>query len=97
MNTAALARDISLGATSWQAIRIDQRRDVRRALLKKYGSLTTAAEKLVIPYNRLNGALTGRESFTYVIEALQSDLQLSDDKVLHLWPLLRIWPRNGRW
>jgi len=50
---------------------------------------------LEVSYQRLSAALAGRESTFYVVSALQSDLELSDEQVLQLWPLLKQWPRKA--
>ncbi len=81
---------------TWRDIHVTDREMLRVALIKKHGSLTVAAEALELPYPRLSAAICGRESLLYVVATLQSDLGLSDDQVLNLWPLLKKWPRKSR-
>ncbi len=91
-----LTREASRKIT-WHDIPIGESRGkVRSALILKHGDLTTAAEKLEIPYIRLSGALCGRENLIYVISAIQTDLELSDTQVLALWPLLKQWPKTRK-
>jgi len=96
MNTVVAKRisNDSQRAVNVKDIKITDRRLLRRALMVKHGTLTEASEKLGVPYARLLGAIKGREQTFYVIHALQSDLGLTDDQVLSLWPLLRSWPRE---
>lgn len=80
----------------WNDIHVTSRQTLRAALIKKHGSLTEAAENIGIGYNRLNGAISGRECLIYVIAAIQSDLGLTDKQLLTLWPLLKSWPKEPR-
>lgn len=99
MNTALAKADGLIAGSrgkTWRDIEVTDRDKLRRVLMLKHGSLTHAAETLVLSFNRLNGALSGRETFLYVISAIQSDLGLTDNQVLELWPLLKSWPRKSR-
>jgi hypothetical protein len=80
----------------WRAISPKNLKLVRTMLIVKHGSLTQAASSFDMTYPRLSGAVGGRESIVWVIEAIQNDLDLSDNQVLNLWPLLKIWPRESR-
>ena len=83
-------------AANWQSIRPDSLRKIRTMLILKYGTLTEAGHRLQVPYPRIGGALSGRESIVWVIRTIQDDLNLSNDQVLNLWPLLKEWPKEGR-
>jgi len=66
--------------------------------MNRYGKnnqpyLTVMAEKYGAPYCALSHVLNGRANLSYIIAALQSDFNLSDEQVLACWPLLRRWPR----
>ena len=69
---------------------------VRNMLIAKHGNLTAAASSLDIRFQRLSATLGGREQIVWVIETIQHDLELSDEQVLNLWPLLKSWPKESR-
>ncbi len=81
---------------SWRDIDITARDALRRALVKKHGSLTKAAENLEVNYQTLSDVIGGRRHIIDIVTAIQHDLELSDVQVLGLWPLLRTWPRESR-
>lgn len=93
MNQAQVLADAGRKLT-WNDIHVTSRQTLRAALIKKHGSLTKAAENLGIMFNRLNGAISGREYLIYTISAIQTDLDLTDSQVLMLWPLLKSWPKK---
>jgi hypothetical protein len=82
--------------TTWRDVHVIDRGKLRIALILKHGSLTKAAENLDIQFIRLSSVINGRENTVALITAIQFDLSLTDDQVLNLWPLLKIWPRQSR-
>ncbi len=95
LKTAQVAEDAKL-RWSWRDIEILDREMLRVALIKKYGSLTRAAECINIPYIRLSAAIAGREQVVGIVAAIQKEMEMSNAQVLALWPLLRQWPRKSR-
>lgn len=93
MNTTIADAQRSL---AWRDIEPKSLNHVRTMLIVKYGSLSQAAVALQIPYMRLSHAVRGRENLIWVITIIQNDLDLSNDQVLALWPLLREWPKADR-
>ena len=81
---------------TWRDIRVTDGDKLRTALIKKHGSLTRAGVNLAVGYPQLSDVLNARRQTRNVIEAIQSDLGLSDEQVLSLWPLLKTWPRKSR-
>ena len=81
---------------TWRDIRITDKDRLRAALIMKHGSLTRAAENLNIPFGRLSAIVNGRENSIAQIAIIQSDLGLTDEQVLELWPLLKTWPKKSR-
>jgi len=77
-----------------KSLPITERRHVRRALIYKHGDLTKAAEDMAIDYLTLSHVINGRRCQVNVINAIQHDLNLTDDQVLNFWPLLRSWPKE---
>lgn len=73
---------------------INSLRDVRRALKRKYGTLTIAAQKLGVGYQILGDTLNGRRNDVNAISAIKQEFVFSDEKIRSLWPLLRKWPRE---
>ena len=86
----------NLRGKTWRDIPVISHAALRRALIKKHGSLTSAAGNLEIPYSRLSATINGREQIIHVVTAIQKDLGLTNVQVLELWPLLREWPRESR-
>lgn len=87
--------DARKGGT-WRDIPITGRESLRRALIKKHGSLTNAAESMKVDFQVLSDSIGGRRQIFGVISAIQADLDLSNEQVLVLWPLLREWPRKSK-
>jgi len=81
---------------TWRDIRVTDRDKLKIALKKKHGSLSKAAESLDIQFIRLSSVVNGRDCTIDKITKIQSDLGLSDEQVLSLWPLLKTWPRKSR-
>ena len=98
MNTAVQTAEsaVSMLRKELKDLKITDRDKLRRALIIKHGSLTEAAANLGVPFSAVSDAIGGRKNLIYVVIAIQSDLGLSDNQVLHLWPLLRTWPRKSR-
>ena len=86
----------ALRGKTWRDIPVSSRASLRRALIKKHGSLTNAANSLQVSYQHLSDAISGRRNVVNVIAAIQKDLGLTNVQVLELWPLLREWPRESR-
>jgi hypothetical protein len=82
------------GGVEWRQIKPDSLRRVRAMLILKHGNLTRAAIDLGVTYIRISAALNGRENIAHIVAAIQQDLELTDEQVLALWPLLRRWPRE---
>jgi len=80
----------------WRSITPKNLNAARTMLRAKHGSLTQAASNLDMRFQRLSAALGGRECIVWVIDTIQNDLELSDNQVLNLWPLLKVWPRESR-
>lgn len=80
----------------WRSIQVNSRVTLKRALMKKHGNLTLAAAALGVNYTRLSAIIGGREHIINAVAAIQRDLELTDEQVLTLWPLLRRWPRESR-
>ncbi|HPA74073.1 MAG TPA: hypothetical protein PKY31_17510 [Spirochaetota bacterium] len=81
---------------SWRDIEISDREMLRVALIKKYGSLSRAAECLNVNYQVLSDVIGGRRHIYGVVDAIQREMEITDAQVLALWPLLRQWPRKSR-
>ena len=95
MNTAAQSTITTL-RKELKDLKISDRDKLRRALIIKHGSLTKAAENLELPFSSLSDVIGGRKNLIYIIATIQVDLDLADNQVLQLWPLLRTWPRKSR-
>lgn len=93
MNTTLADAQRSL---AWRDIEPTSLNHVRAMLLIKHGSLSQAAVTMQMPFVRLSMALNGRENIVWIVAAIQRDLELSNDQVLALWPLLREWPKADR-
>jgi hypothetical protein len=96
MKRAITDAEIGKARDGWRTIQIGDRVSLRRALVKKHGSLTRAAESLGVNYTRLSATIGGREHIINTVAIIQDDLELSNEQVLTLWPLLRTWPRESR-
>lgn len=98
MNTAAQAAQTAVTTLSREVknLKVTDRDTLRRALILKHGSLTVAAENLSVPFQAVSDVISGRRNNICVMAAIQSDLGLTDSQVLHLWPLLKSWPRKSR-
>ena len=81
--------------TTWKDIDVTDRGKLRTAIIMKYGSLTKAAESLDVKFFRFSSVVNGREDTIATVSKIQSDLALSDEQVLKLWPLLKTWPRKS--
>lgn len=75
---------------------IKELKDVKKALLFKYGSLTQASLQLQINYIFLSHVLAGRIYLIHIIKKLQEDLNLTNEQVLQFWPLLKKWPKDKK-
>lgn len=95
LHTAQALADAARRFT-WRDIDISSRERLRMALIKKHGSLTQAAECLEVNYQILSDVLGGRRHIYGVVESIQRDMEMTDDTVLSLWPLLRQWPKKSR-
>ena len=102
---ATASQDIQIGeevsqlkalATQIRQISVKSREDIKRALLFKHKSLTKAATKIEVSYIGLSHVIHGRHYIVHIIQALQKDLNLTDDQVLEFWPLLRTWPKKSK-
>jgi len=71
-------------------------KDVKTALMLKYGNLTKAAQVLNVNYQFLSHVLAGRIYYIYIVQAIQQDLGLTDQQVLEFWPLLKKWPKDTK-
>jgi len=80
---------------TWRDIDVADNGKLRVALLMKYGSLTKAAKALSVDYIALSHVVNGRRNPIEFVKLIQSDLALSDEQVLKLWPLLKTWPRKS--
>ncbi len=97
MNTQVAAQTLlSRERQEARQFSISSRQHIKKALLKRYDTLTEAAEKAGLSYARLMATIAGRESNFTAIEALQSELGLTNEQVLEFWPLVRRWPRKER-
>ena len=96
MNTAVAKRIINDSRQTIKGgdIEIIDRRSLRRAIIVKHGSLTKAVTSLGVGFSQLSDVLNGRRHTANIIQAIQSDLGLTDEQVKDLWPLLRTWPRE---
>jgi hypothetical protein len=83
-------------AFTWSDIEITSSKRLRAALIKKHGSLTIAAYTLQVNFQRLSDTIWGRRYPINTISAIQQDLNLTNQQVLQLWPLLKTWPRERR-
>jgi len=57
---------------------------------------TRAAVAIQSDYQMLSDVVGGRRRIINIVAAIQDDLELSNEQVLTLWPLLRTWPRESR-
>ncbi|MEJ5361123.1 MAG: hypothetical protein WHV26_03585 [Spirochaetota bacterium] len=76
--------------------KVTQLKDIKKALIFKYGSLTNASEILQVNYIFLSHVLAGRIYYVYIIKKLQEDLNLTNEQVLQFWPLLKKWPKDKK-
>ena len=81
-------------ATRIKQIPVNSREDIKRALLFKHKSLTKASVAIKVNYIGLSHTIHGRIHYADIIQALQKDLNITDDQVLEFWPLLRTWPKK---
>lgn len=79
----------------WRDVHPVDHKTLRMRLMRKHGSLTRAAERLGKDYHNLSHALHGRIAYRHIIAAIQSDLELSNETVLQLWPQLGEWPKSN--
>lgn len=97
MNTsAALAAEVDYLREQMRDFKITTRKDVKKALKKKYGTLSTAAEDLGIVYQMLSDTLHGRRHIFQIIDILQDEFDLSNEQVVEFWPLVKEWPKKSR-
>ena len=97
-NTAASTQNFINEARklTWRDIQITDNDKLKITILMKHGTLTKAAKTLSVNYVTLSHVISGRRYPIEFIRLLQSDLGLSDDQVLELWPLLKTWPKKSR-
>ena len=76
-------------------IPILRRKSIKFALQLKYGNLTKASGQLKIEYCALSDTIAGRRHTINIIQAIQEDLNLTDEQVLEFWPLLGHWPKKA--
>jgi len=93
-NSITLAADIDFMRSQVKNFKILNLRDLKRALILRYGSLSNASLGMNISYWSLSEALAGRRYAITVVSALQREFGLSDQQVLEFWPLLKTWPKN---
>lgn len=93
-NSITLAADIDFMRSQVKNFKILNRRDLKRALILRYGSLSNAAMEMGINYQTLSDTLNNRRYAITVVSALQREFGLSDQQVLEFWPLLKTWPKN---
>jgi large exoprotein involved in heme utilization and adhesion len=93
-NSITLAADIDFMRSQVKNFKILNRRDLKRALILRYGSLSNAAIEMGVDYQALSDAINGRRYAITVVAALQREFGLSDKQVLEFWPLLKTWPKN---
>ena len=74
---------------------IKKRQDIKLALRYKYHNLTKAAKALNVKFNALSNVIHSRIYTIHVIQAIQEDLNLTDEQVLEFWPLLDHWPKKS--
>ena len=97
MNTStALTAEVGYLREQARDFKITTRKDIRKALIIRFGSLTEAAGALQTPYQRLSATLANREQIFYVIDALQDEFGLSNEQVVLFWPLVKEWPKKSR-
>ena len=83
LSQSTLAHDL---AQSGSQIPIREARDVKRALLYKYRTLSKAAQVLDVDYNALSQVLNGRTRNSYILTAIKDDLSLTDTEISALFP-----------
>jgi hypothetical protein len=93
-NSITLAADIDFMRSQVKNFKILNRRDLKRALILRYGSLSNAAIDMGVNYQMFIETLAGRRYAITVVSALQREFGLSDQQVLEFWPLLKTWPKN---
>ena len=93
-NSITLAADIDFMRSQVENFKILNRRDLKKALILRYGSLSNAAMEMGINYQTLSDTLNNRRYVITVVSALQREFGLSDQQVLEFWPLLKTWPKN---
>ena len=93
-NSITLAADIDFMRSQVKNFKITNRRDLKRALILRYGSLSNAAMEMGINYQTLSDTLNNRRYVINVVSAIQKEFGLSDQQVLEFWPLLKTWPKN---
>jgi hypothetical protein len=96
MNISTMNNVMQDARRDWRSISPKNLKAIRTMLIIKHNSLTQAAKTLGVLYPRLSNTINGREQTVYAVEAIQNDLELSDNQVLNLWPLLKSWPRESR-
>lgn len=97
MNTsAALAAEVDYLRKQMSDFKITTRKDVKKALKLKYGTLSSAAEELGIVYQMLSDTLHGRRHIFQIIDILQDEFGLTNEQVVEFWPLVKEWPKKSR-
>lgn len=97
MNTsAALAAEVEHLREQARGFKITTRKDVKKALKMKYGTLSSAAEELGIVYQMLIDTLAGRKYIFQIIDILQDEFSLFNEQVVEFWPLVKEWPKKSR-
>ena len=83
LSQSTLAHDLAQSGTQ---IPIREARDVKRALLCKYRTLSKAAQILDVDYTQLSHILNGRLHTSYILAAIKDDLSLTDAEIETLFP-----------
>ena len=81
---------------TWRDIKVENRKTLRTVLLVKHGSITDAAVRLNVSYQVFSDTIGGRRYVSSIVAKIQADLELTNEQVLALWPLLKSWPREAK-
>ncbi|GAB4219553.1 MAG: hypothetical protein Kow00102_03170 [Spirochaetota bacterium] len=70
--------------------------ELKAFIIFKYKKISNASKQFGVDYTLLCQTLSGLKRNIYIINTLQTELCLTDEQVLQLWPLLKTWPKNKK-
>jgi len=97
VNTStALTAEVGYLREQARDFKITTRKDIKKAIKLKYGTLSSAAEEMGVVFQMLSDTLHGRRHIFQIIDILQDEFGLSNEQVVEFWPLVKEWPKKSR-